>query len=140
MSQLYTVGRVTTDIELKTSARQNVYLRFTLAERIGFGDSTRYQYIQVWAWGHMAQQLIKQSVRKGCMIWVSGNLELEEFVKSDGKTRDKRLKLKLNEWGIITENHRPEYCSEHFGVTPEAECSISSPTKVIDGDREPLPE
>lgn len=47
----------------------------------------------------MARQLAG-GVGKGSVLWVSGSLELEEYAKKDGVTRDKRLKLKLKDWGF----------------------------------------
>ena len=38
MTQLFTTGRVVTDLELKSSAKQNLYIHFTLVERIGYSQ------------------------------------------------------------------------------------------------------
>ena len=101
MSQLFAMGRVTTDLELKTSTNGNKYTQFSLMECINFGENARNQFIQVWAWGNLVQQLIQLGVKTGSLVWVSGSLELEDYVKKDGKTRDKRLKLKLKDWGFV---------------------------------------
>lgn len=100
MSQLYCTGRVMSDLELKTSARGVPYLCFPIAERVGYGKSAHTQYISVWAWGTVARQLVSDGVGKGSVLWVSGSLELEEYTKKDGVTHDKRLKLKLKDWGF----------------------------------------
>ena len=125
------VGRVVSDPELRTSAKDNPYLRLTLMERIGIGEHARMQYIQVWAWGALARQLHDAGVSKGSQIWVSGSLELADFVKKDGVTHDKALKLKPREWG-------------HVGSENIADNALSGPSGfgiagVIDGDRETLP-
>lgn len=57
------------------------------------------QYIQVWAWNDLAKDLVQSGVKKGSKIWADGFLELEEYVMKDGTSRDKRLKLKLTDWG-----------------------------------------
>lgn len=131
MAQLYTVGQVIYAPELKTSAAGKSYLRFTLKEWIGYGVSRHPQYTDVWAWGALAQQLSNTELKVGSMIWVSGSLELESYVKKDGKTHDKRLKLRLKDWGFVMENNDPK---ENHGI-PQVQ---SRP--VIDGEREPLPE
>ena len=100
MSQLFTTGKVISNLELKASAKQNLYIHFTLVEQIGYGEQMHSQFIHVWAWGYQAEQLKRLGVRKGSIIWVSGALELEEFVNRDGSTRDKQLKLKLTDWGF----------------------------------------
>ena len=61
-------------------------------------------------------------------------MELEEFTKKDGATKDKRLKLRLDDWAPVPQKRksgRPaQNETEVFPVTAEQ----------IDGDREELPE
>ena len=132
MSKLYCTGRVMSELELKTSARRVPYLCFPIAERVGYGSSAHTQYITVWAWGAMAQQFVSSGVSKGSVLWVSGSLELEEYTKKDGVTHDKRLKLKLKDWGFVPAGQRREQCSGQVKELP--------PPETIDGERETLPE
>lgn len=136
MSQLFAMGRVTTDLELKTSTNGNKYTQFSLMERINFGENARNQFVQIWAWGNLAQQLIQLGVKTGSLVWVSGSLELEDYVKKDGKTRDKRLKLKLKDWGFVP---RDKITKKQKGTSTSHDAS-SGKVGVIDGDRETLPE
>ena len=130
MSQLYCTGRVTSELELKTSAKKVPYLNFPIVEYVGHGRSAHPQYLSVWAWGAMARQLAG-GVGKGSALWVSGSLELEEYVKKDGVTRDKRLKLKLKDWGFVPTQQPQD--------RPGQDQSIPSPD-IVDGERENLPE
>lgn len=132
MAQACIIGWVTSDLELKTSARKVPYLRFSIAERVGYGDSARTQYIQVWAWDGMTRQLMDAGVRKGSLIQVSGPLELEEYTKKDGVTRDKRLKLRLKDWGFAPAAQRQDRPPRPTKEVPAAE--------IINGDLDPLPE
>ena len=132
MSQLYCTGRVMSDLELKTSQKNVPYLCFPIAERVGYGSSAHTQYLSVWAWGAMARQLISEGVGKGSVIWVSGSLELEEYTKKDGVSHDKRLKLKLNDWGFAPAGQRQERGAGRTKKPP--------PLPTIDGEREDLPE
>lgn len=114
MAKLMCFGRVTADLELRESVRKEPYVRFSLAENLGYGETARTQYYQVWAWGHLAKNLVKRKVRKGSLIWVSGSLELEEYTRNDGKTHDKRLKLKLGDWDYIPASQsKPEIGRAH---------------------------
>lgn len=131
MSQLYCTGRVVSDLELKTSQKSVPYLCFPIAERVGYGRTAHTQYISVWAWGAMARQLVSDGVGKGTVLWVSGSLELEEYAKKDGVTRDKRLKLKLKDWGFAP-TQQPQ-------GRPGQDQSIPT-LGTIDGERENLPE
>ena len=82
----------------------------------------------------MAQRLAKCSLGKDDFIFLSGTLELEEFTKKDGVTKDKRLKLRLDDWAPVPKKReawRPaQNETEVFPVS----------AKQIDGDREELPE
>ncbi len=131
MSQLYCTGRVTSELELKTSAKKVPYLNFPIVEYVGYGRNAHPQYLSVWAWGAMARQLVDGGVGKGSALWVSGSLELEEYAKKDGVTRDKRLKLKLKDWGFAP-TQQPQR-------RPGQDQSIPPPG-TIDGEREDLPE
>ena len=138
MSQLFTTGRVVTDLELKSSAKQNLYIHFTLVERIGYGETARSQAMNVWAWGYLAEQLKRFRVKKGSLIWVSGSLELEEYVKKDGVTPDKRLKLKLNDWGFVPKE--TDRFPKKEKAAPTTSNTAPETPGVIDGEREALPE
>lgn len=131
MSQLYCTGRVVSDLELKTSQKSVPYVCFPIAERVGYGRTAHTQYISVWAWSTMACQLVSDGVGKGSVLWVSGSLELEEYVKKDGVTRDKRLKLKLKDWGFAP-TQQPQGEPDQAKDIP--------PPGTIDGERESLPE
>ncbi len=138
MSQLFTTGKVISNLELKASAKQNLYIHFTLVEQIGYGEQMHSQFIHVWAWGYQAEQLKRLGVRKGSIIWVSGALELEEFVSRDGSTRDKQLKLKLTDWGFVP--RETDRSAKHKKASPEVDGAAGEKPAVIDGTREPLPE
>ena len=133
MAKLMCIGRVTADLELRESARKEPYVRFSLAENLGYGETARTQYFQVWTWGHLAEKLVKRKVRKGSLIWVSGSLELEEYTRSDGETHDKRLKLKLDDW-----DYTPAFQSKTESGIPQSDPAV--PVGTVDGEREALPE
>lgn len=143
MSLSYTIGRVTADFELQASTNGVPYVRFSLAEQLGYGESARTQYLQVWAWHEDAARLIKRKVKKGSLIWVSGSLEMESYQKRDGKTIDKRLKVTLDNWGFVPGGKalagRTDTDASHAGCSPNASQAHMPPGGEIDGDREPLP-
>lgn len=100
MAQTIVSGRITADLEMKTSANGNPYVRFDLVENIGSKENSRPQYFQICAWSDDAKRIVKARAKKGSLIWVFGSLELETFTKRDGITTDKRLKLLLDNWGF----------------------------------------
>ena len=137
MAQVYVIGQVTDDLELKTSINNNTYVRFNVAETIGSKEHRRTQNLQIWAIGDDAERLVRVHVKKGSLIWVSGSLELEVYTRKDGVTTDKRLKVFLDNWGIvpIVLNGTVKQLSDR--KSPEK--SSFETMIVIDGDRENLP-
>ena len=136
MAQIHVIGRITADLELKYGQSKNPYVRFDLAENIGRGDRARVQYYQVWAWSENAVRLIHSSAKKGSLVRISGTLELEVYAKQDGFTTDKRMKISLSSFDLLS-------VSKGNGHVTNAsqELTVDHPTALggIDGDRDPLP-
>lgn len=65
----------------------------------------------------------KEACAAGALISVEGTLELEDYLKRDGWTRDKRLKVIALRW---------RYLQPYDTKVPEQ-------VPEIDGEREPLP-
>lgn len=139
MSQSYTIGWVTKDLELQKSAKGVAYVRFSLAERIGSGERFRIQYLQVWAFGSDAESLITAGIGKGSHLWVAGQLTLEAYEKMD-MTQDKRLKVILDRWGHVPQGKPQAGETVRDGCNADGDSPKSGqPVLVIDGDREELP-
>lgn len=137
MAQVYVIGRVTADLELKTSLNDHPYVRFDIAENIGSKDRIRTQYFQICAMGGDAERIVHARVKKGSLIWVSGSLELEVFTKKDGITTDKRLKVLLDNWGFVpVGTSRANNFAQNL-EPPEIAAEFSA---IIDGERDTLPE
>lgn len=138
MAQVYVIGRITADLEMKTSSNGNPYVRFDIAETIGIKEDSHSQFFQVCAWADDAKRLTKAHAKKGSLIWISGALELEAFTKKDGKSKDKRMKILLDNWGFIPVGKSKGLQSSKEQIVPDASGLSQAPE--IDGDREPLPE
>ena len=140
MAQVMIIGRITADFDLQWGQSKTPYVRFGIVEDIGYGDAAKPQYAQVWARNYLAEQLVRAKVHKGSLIWISGSLLLEEYTKRDEST-DKRLKVWLDSWGFVNsgkpKSDKPEH-SAHTGDEPKP--LPDTPSGVIDGEREPLPE
>lgn len=139
MSELCSSGWVTRDLEFKRSQKGVLYVRFTLVEHFGHGEAGRKQYFEVWAWAEVAQSLRDQKIGKGSHIRVQGILELVDYMREDGKTRDKKLKLRLREWRLWEPGTHAGAPMPGGTKEPQASQPIG-PVPVVDGEREPLPE
>lgn len=141
MSQIFVFGRVTADFQLQQSTKKTSYVRFDLAESIGYGETKHTQYYQVWAWAEDAIHLTKRHVKKGSLLWLSGSLLLEEYTKKDGVTRDKRMKVILDNWGFVPGSKASPAANaitKETGAIPSHD--LPAAVAQIDGDREALPD
>lgn len=84
MAQVFVIGTVAADLELRISTRKVPYIRFAISERIGYGETGSRQYYQVWAFGSDAEWLARKNVKKGSLLWISGQLRLVDCLEPDG--------------------------------------------------------
>ena len=77
---IITTGRVTADLELKTSqnGRNTKFVQFSLAVNKGYGENNRPNYYKCLLFGEEAQRIIDAKVKKGSLIQIVGDLDLEE--------------------------------------------------------------
>ena len=133
MAQINVIGYVVQDITLKQSQKGNAYVHFFLKENIGQG---RLQSYQVWIWDHLVPKLKRLKIKKGSLIWVTGSLELVDFIAKDGQEPFKLLKINCNDLGIIRVNPATNSAAE----SKTAESVPTGLPVILDGDRDQLPE
>lgn len=89
MSFTGTVGR---DCEQRFLPNGTAVLNVTVANNIGFGDKQQTLWIRVAVWGKRAEGQLKDYLKKGQQVFVSGELTQREYEK-DGQTK---VSLELN--------------------------------------------
>ena len=134
MAQIFVIGRITHDLNLKTSEKNNAYVRFDIAENIGSGQNMHPQYFQVCAWNEDAHRLVNANAKQGSLIWITGSLELEPYTKQDGITIDKRMKIMLDNWGFVPTT-RSKY-NRNSSRPKDSETTLGQESEVVDGDRD----
>ena len=137
MAQIFVLGRVENNLEVKKSQKNSSYVCFYVKEQTGNGQTQSYQ---VWAWDTDVSRLIRMGVKKGSLVWLTGTLQMVDSTEDHGKIRPKLLKVYLTNWGYVPlwhsrQNHTT--ASSDSEILPDM--SISS-AEVLDGDRESLPE
>lgn len=87
-----TIGR---DAEVRTTANGQTVLNVTVANNIGFGDRQQTIWIRVALWGKRAEGQLQNYLKKGQLIFVSGELSQREYQANDGSTKSS-LELNAN--------------------------------------------
>ena len=100
-------GRVTADLEPKKSQKGTDYVRFSLAVNKGFGDKQKTVFLQCSLIGdQQVQRMVNAKVKKGSLITIAGDLDVEEYDKTDG-TKGTAVKVTLYDW-----NYTPKSASD----------------------------
>ncbi len=92
MNQINLIGRVTKDLEIRTTESKKTVCNFALAvNRIGQDQA---DFINIAVWGQQAENL-KKYQGKGSLIAVSGSLRVENY-EVEGQKRNKTYVLANN--------------------------------------------
>lgn len=90
MNNVVIIGRITKDLEVRTTNNQKSVCEFNLA--VNRTGSEGADFINVTVWNKPAENLAKYQ-GKGSLIAVSGSLRVETYKGNDGKTRYKSYVL-----------------------------------------------
>ena len=85
-----TVGR---DAEVRNTASGQTVLNVAVANNIGFGDKQQTIWFRVALWGKRAEGSLKDYLKKGQQVFISGEMTQSEFVGTDGV---KKTTLEIN--------------------------------------------
>lgn len=104
-----TTGRVTADLELKTSqnGKNTKFVQFGLAVNRGFGENTHPNFYQCILFGEQAQRILDAKVKKGSLIQIVGDQDLVEYDRRDGST-GWAAKITLLSWAYAPTNKPKE--------------------------------
>lgn len=100
-AQITLVGRVTHDVELKTSPRTGVpYMRLNVAVNEGYGEHQHTSYYQCWLDNEEALRADKAKVRKGSLLFISGAVSIVDVQRQDG-AMTKVAKVSRARWDYL---------------------------------------
>lgn len=79
-------GRLTNDVELKTTPNGLSVCTFTIANDIGYGEKKKTAFINIVAWRGTAE-FVSKHFRKGEMIGIEGAIQTRRYQDKDGNNR-----------------------------------------------------
>jgi len=98
MTTITTIGRITKDLELKTSEKGCTYVNFSLAVNDGYNQKAMYYECTVF--GVDAERLVKAKAKKGSLLQVTGKFGTSEFTRNNGEP-GYSLKITVLAWSYI---------------------------------------
>ena len=94
MSNVFSfTGACGADAEVRYIPSGQAVLTVNVANNVGFGDKQKTMWIRVTLWGKRAESNLKDYLKKGQQVFVSGELTTNEYTANDGT---KRTSLELN--------------------------------------------
>ena len=97
MNQINLIGRITKDLEIRTTESKKVVCNFSIAVNRNYTNEAgerEADFINVAIWGQQAENL-KKYQGKGSLIAVSGSLRVESY-EVEGQKRNKTYVLANN--------------------------------------------
>ena len=101
-------GRVTADLELQTSQNNTEYVQFNVAVNKGFGEQEHPNFYQCVLFGKAAERISKAGVKKGSLLFITGDLDLVEFTRKADGSKGMLPKITVYEWNYIPTGKRTE--------------------------------
>ena len=100
MNNFSFTGRLTRDGEFRVTPSGLSILKFSVANNTGFGDKQKTNFVNCSLFGKRAEGRLKDFLKKGQEVAVSGELNLNEFTKKDG-TKSASLECNVNSVDLI---------------------------------------
>ena len=99
-AQAIIMGRVTADLEQKTSTNGNMYVNFSVAVNRGKKDAPTVTFYRCVLFGDDAEKIIKAKVKKGSLLMISGDLDMTEY-QNKNKENVTEPKITINHWEYV---------------------------------------
>lgn len=128
MSSITIICRPTRDPELKSSPSGVIFTTLDVAVTKGFGDKEHPNYFRAYCKNDMAQRVINAGVKKGSLIYITGDLDIRPFTRKDGSTGTAN-EITVFDWGYVnTGKPKSDDNSQTQNGTPAAAQNIPTQT------------
>ena len=126
MSSITIICRPTRDPELKSSPSGVIFTTLDVAVTKGFGDKEHPNYFRAYCKNDMAQRVINAGVKKGSLIYITGDLDIRPFTRKDGSTGTAN-EIIVFDWGYVnTGKPKSDDNSQTQNGTPAAAQNVPS--------------
>ena len=90
MNNINLIGRISNDLELRTTGTGKSVLNFNLAVNrpVNYEDAQQTDFIPIQVWGKLAENLNKYQ-KKGSQIAVEGSLRIDNYSDTEGNKKYK---------------------------------------------------
>ena len=126
MSSITIICRPTRDPELRSSPSGVIFTTLDVAVTKGFGDKEHPNYFRAYCKNDMAQRVINAGVKKGSLIYITGDLDIRPFTRKDGSTGTAN-EITVFDWGYVnTGKPKSDDNSQTQNGTPAAAQNVTA--------------
>ena len=100
MSSITIICRPTRDPELNSAPSGVIFTTLDVSVTKGFGDKEHPNYFRAYCKNDMAQRVINAGVKKGSLIYITGDLDIRPFTRKDGSTGTAN-EITVFDWGYV---------------------------------------
>nr|WP_300815365.1 single-stranded DNA-binding protein [uncultured Acetatifactor sp.] len=126
-TQISLMGRVTADLEIQTSAGGTDYIQFNVAVNKGYGEQEHPNFYQCVLFGKATERISRAGVRKGSLLFITGDLDLVEFTRRSDGTKGMIPKITVYDWNYVPSGKRTE------GSNANTDSGAPAPADADDG-------
>ena len=107
-TQITLMGRVTADLEIQTSAGGTDYIQFNVAVNKGYGEQEHANFYQCVLFGKATERISKAGVKKGSLLFITGDLDLVEFTRKSDNSKGTIAKITVHDWNYVPTGKRTD--------------------------------
>ena len=101
MTGITIICRPTKDPELRTTPGGVTFTSLDVAVTKGFGEKEHPNYFRAFCKNDMAQRVINAGVKKGSLIYITGDLDIRTYTRKDGTTGTSN-DINVYDWGYVS--------------------------------------
>lgn len=120
-------GRVTADLEIQSSSNGTAYIQFNVAVNKGYGEQEHANFYQCILFGKAAERLSKAGVKKGSLLFITGDLDLVEYTRKADGSKGMIPKITVYDWNYVPSGKRTE------GSNASTDSGAPAPSGADDG-------
>ena len=99
MNKFIVTGNITKDAELRYTANDKAYSKFSIANNEGYGDNKKTNFFNCTLWGKGAENL-NRFLTKGQKVLITGKVEINDYKDKEGVER-KIIDINVDSFGGV---------------------------------------
>ena len=120
MNNFSFTGRLAQDAEVQSTATGLSILKFSVANNTGYGEKQKTNFINCALFGKRAEGQLKNYLKKGQEVAVSGELNLNKYTKNDGQ-QGASLECNVNSVDMIGGRNAQSHDQQNLGQQSKPE-------------------